>query len=241
MLVARWIICLLTVGVLEAAACPAAPQPAAPQPSMPAQEALATLAEFLHIDVADITLVREGQTGRSEAAFGGLVRHKPPTDGPWWGPPDAAGLVECRLEVGRERGTGKPYVVLADWAIVGRSFGTPAISLEAVPDLARAFLEAYCPYLDDSVKMTYFKGFPDGESDVGMTGWTRETATTSLWIQADVRLDDGSISYGCRYRTGLTPAAITEDQARQIAEEQWRAKYPEQELVYEKTSKLLES
>jgi len=206
-----------------------------------AAEAVATFAEFLHIDASDVELVREAETDKPDTAFAGVVRHRPPTDETWWGPVDAAGLVECRLEVGRERETGAPYVRRADWALTGRPFGEPTIPLEGVPDLARAFLEPYCPYLDDSVKMTYFKGFPDGGSYVGMTGWTYETATSALWIQADVRLDDGSISYRCRYRTGLTPAAVSEEQAKQIAEEQWRAKYPEQELVCEKATKLLES
>jgi len=206
----------------------------------PATEAIAAFAEFLHIDVADVALVREAEPRDPDTEFVGVVRHKPPTDAPWWGPRDDHGMAQCLVQVGRRRDNGGPYVREACWQ-PKRMPGDLVAREDEIEVVSRAFLEAYCPFFGDGLELA-----PAGESGrsdglFAHTYWSRETDTTSLRVIVGMRLDDGSLTYRCWYRTGLTPAAISEEQARQIADEQWRAKYPEQELVYEDAQKLLEA
>ncbi|HOS95883.1 MAG TPA: PepSY domain-containing protein, partial [Armatimonadota bacterium] len=210
---------------------------------MPTVEAVDTFAEFLHIDPAGIEVVRESEPDQEhepDIAFAGVVRHRPPTEDPWWGPRDAEGMATCRLKVGRLREDGRPYVQGARWQ-ANRMPGDIVVDEAQAETIAREFLRTYCPFYDEGLQPVPPEVLRRTSRPYWSSFWHRETDTTSLRMNLGMRLDDGSIVYNCWYRTGLTPAAITEEQAKQIAEEQWRAKYPEQELVYEKTSKLLES
>ena len=212
---------------------------AAPAP-MDVAEATSAFAEFLHIGVNDVELTGGPATSRPDVVFAGSARHKPPTEDPWWGPRDADGMVRCRLQIARCRDDGRPYVLEADWRPSGMR-GERLVSDEDVEAVSRAFLRTYCPFFEDDLELAPPDVMPRSTGAVGHTWWRRETDTTSLRINVGMRLDDGSLTYRCWYRTGLTPAAISEEQARQIADEQWRAKYPEQELVYEDAQKLLEA
>ena len=204
-------------------------------------DAVGTFAAFIGIRPDQVRVSRSlpGPLAR-DTDVAAEAEHAPPSDAAWWGPRSADGTVECQFEVGRRRDTGEPYVRRAEWT--NRSaVGESTIALDDVPAIAQEFLRAYCPFFRDDLVMDWFQGFPTVDSSYGMTGWSEYTPDSALQIGVDIRLDDGSVSYSCWYRTGLTPAAITEEQAKQIAEEQWRAKYPEQELVCEKATKLLES
>jgi len=217
-----------------------APRAGAVRPRMPAHEAIATFAEFLRVDTSDIELVRESESDKPDTEFAGVVRHEPPTDAPWWGPRDDHGMAQCLLLVGRRRDNGGPYVREAWWH-PDELPGGQVVKEDEIEAISRAFVKAYCPFYEDGLELAPAGQHGRSDGRFGHTYWSRETDTTSLRVIVVVSLDDGSMLYSCWYRTGLTPAAIGEEQARQIAEEQWRAKYPEQELVYQKAAKLLES
>ena len=213
------------------------------RPRMPANEAIAAFAEFLHIDPAGIEVVRESEPDQEhepDTAFAGVVRHTAPTDSPWWGPRNAEGMVTCRLKVGRLREDGRPYVQGARWQ-ANRMPGDIVVDEAQAETIAREFLRTYCPFYDEGLQPVPPEVLRRTSRPYWSSFWHRETDTTSLRMNVGMRLDDGSIVYNCWYRTGLTPAAITEEQARQIADEQWRARYPEQELVFEEAAKLIES